>query len=125
MKFILGICIIATIFSCADTRSFRRDKTLFESSAIITQYKAIEDMNDSYFVIKENNFFEYYKQLFDSVKNTGYPGKYTKKGDTLYLNFYNKKGISILGSKAIINQSKKEIIFFDTYPGIKKRLIFN
>ena len=27
-------------------------------------------MNDSYFEIKENNFFEFYRQLFDSVKNT-------------------------------------------------------
>ena len=82
-------------------------------------------MNDAYFVIKENNFFEFYRQLFDSVKNTSYPGRYTKSGDTLLLNFYNKKGRDFLGSKAFINPYKKEIIFFDHYPGIKKKINFN
>ncbi len=69
-------------------------------------------MNDSYFVIKENNFFEFYRQLFDSVKNTCYPGKYTKNGDTLILHYYNKKGYGLLGRKALIAANKKEIIFF-------------
>ena len=69
-------------------------------------------MNDSYFVVKENNFFEFYKELFDSVKNTSYPGKYTKNGDTLMLYFYNKKGAALLGTKALIRQGKKEIVFF-------------
>ena len=82
-------------------------------------------MNDAYFIIKENNFFEFYMQLFDSVKNTSYPGTYSKKGDTIYLSFYNKKANSLLGGKALINPNKKEIIFFDEYPGIKKRLLFN
>ena len=69
-------------------------------------------MNDSYFDIRENNFFEFYRQLFDSIKNTSYPGKYTMNGDTLILNFYNKKGVALLGSKALINKTKKEIVFF-------------
>ena len=82
-------------------------------------------MNDAFFVIRENNFFEFYMQLFDSVKNSDYPGRYAKKGDTLLLNFYNKKGKEILGNKALINPAKKEIIFFDTYTGVKKTLTFN
>lgn len=82
-------------------------------------------MNDSYFVIKENNFFEFYMQLFDSLKNTRYPGTYTKSGDTLHLHFYNKKGEALLGSNALINDSKKEIIFFDKKLGQKKKIIFN
>ena len=82
-------------------------------------------MNDAYFVIKENNFFEFYRQLFDSVKNTAYPGKYSKKGDTLFLSFYNKKGNEFLGNKALINPNNKEIIFFDTYTGVKKKILFN
>ena len=82
-------------------------------------------MNDAFFVIKENNFFEFYRQLFDSVKNTSYPGKYTRNGDTLLLEFYNKKGKHILGRKALINSSKKEIIFFDQYPGDAKRPVIN
>lgn len=91
----------------------------------MTKYKAIADMNDAYFVIKENNFFEFYRELFDSVKNSSYPGRYTKNGDTLYLQFYNKKGTNLLGNKALINTQKKEIIFFDRYTGVKKKLLFN
>ena len=113
------------IISCSPSNSFKKNKTLFNASPIITKYKAIADMNDAYFVIKENNFFEFYRQLFDSVKNTQYPGTYIKKGDTLYLNFYNNKGTELLGNKALINQNKKEIIFFDTNPGAKRKLIFN
>ena len=82
-------------------------------------------MNDSYFVIKENNFFEFYKVLYDSVKNTRYPGKYTKNGDTLFLIFYNKKGFTLLGHKALIDKNNNEIIFFDNFPGYKKRLLIN
>ncbi len=98
---------------------------MFEASQVITKYKAIADMNDAYFVIKENNFFEFYRALFDSVKNTSYPGKYTKNGDTLFLSFYNKRGNELLGNKTLINPDKKEIIFFDSYTGVKKKLLFN
>jgi hypothetical protein len=73
---------------------------------------------------KENNFFEFYRQLFDSVKNTVYPGKYTKDGDIMVLNFYNKKGEKVLGKKALINEEKKEIIFFDYSPAVNKKFVF-
>ena len=69
-------------------------------------------MNDSYFELKENNFFEFYRQLFDSIKNTSYPGTYTQKGDTLYLKFYDKAGLKLLGSKAVVREKKNEIVFF-------------
>ena len=80
-------------------------------------------MNDSYFVIKENNFFEYYRLLFDSVKNSSYPGKFTKQGDTIALAFYNKKGETILGKKALITGNNKEIVFFNEFPVIRRTLI--
>ena len=117
--------VLPIIISCSPSNSFKKDKKQFDASLVITKYKAIADMNDAYFVIKENNFFEFYRQLFDSVKNTQYPGTYTKNRDTLYLHFYNKKGAELLGNKALINQNKKEIIFFDNNPGAKKKLIFN
>ena len=123
--FSLIVIISTAIFSCSSNHQFRKDRPLFVSSAVITKYKAVADMNDAYFVIKENHFFEFYRQLFDSVKNTSYPGRYTQTGDTLLLNFYDKKGEDILGSKALINPNKKEIVFFDHYAGIKKRLLFN
>ncbi len=127
-KIITSILIVFTavfLISCGSNSHFIKDKNLFESSKVITKYKAVADMNDAYFVVKENNFFEFYRELFDSLKNTSYPGKYTKNGDTLYLKFYNKKGSNLLSNKALINTDKKEIIFFDIYTGVKKKLIFN
>lgn len=115
--------IIAAALSC-NQYSKNLEKDIRNNPPLAT-YKSIGDMNDSYFVVREGNVFEFYMQLFDSVKNTRYPGRYTKNGDTLYLEFHNKKGEDLLGSKALINQHKKEIVFFDHYPGVKKRLIFN
>jgi hypothetical protein len=123
--FTLFILAISIIISCSPTNAFKKDKPAFDASAVITKYKAIGDLNDSYFTIRQNNFFEFYMQLFDSVKNTAYPGKYTKSGDTLFLNFYNKGAEVFLGSKALINNNKKEIIFFDKFLGVKRKLIFN
>ena len=130
MNNVKSICVtllfpLVFLMSCSPLNSFKKDKGLFESSRVVTKYKAVADMNDAYFVIKENNFFEFYRELFDSLKNTSYPGKYTKKGDTLYLKFYNREGNNLLSNKALINSEKKEIIFFDTYTGVKKKLIFN
>ncbi|MEP6711440.1 MAG: hypothetical protein ABJA37_03440 [Ferruginibacter sp.] len=127
MKYTCSLFLVSCIvfFSCSSSNKFNKDKPLFEASKVQMSFKSVADLNDSYFEIKENNFFEFYRQLFDSVKNTRYPGKYTKVGDTLFLEFYNKKGLELLGSKAIIDERKKEIVFFDHYPGVKKKLIFN
>ena len=123
LLFTVGISIVIT--SCNPRLSFKKDESMFRASKTVTTYKAFADMNDAYFVIKENNFFEFYRELFDSVKNTSYPGKYKKNGDTLYLQFYNEKGNNLLGNKALINTQNKEIIFFDKYTGVKKKLLFN
>ncbi len=121
--FLVGL--LAIITSCNPGLNFKKDENMFQSSKAITIYKAFADMNGAYFVIKQNNFFEFYRELFDSVKNTSYPGRYTKNGDTLYLQFYNKKGNNLLGNKALINNQRKEIIFFDRYTGVKKKLLIN
>jgi hypothetical protein len=123
MKLIFLLVII--ICSCSPGKKFSNDKPLFESSKVIQSFKSGGDMNDSYFVIKENNFFEYYKLLYDSVKNTSYPGKYSLTGDTMVLNFYNRKGYKLLAHKALVDKKKEEIVFFDNYPGYKKRLLIN
>jgi hypothetical protein len=107
--FILVICFA---FSCSPAYQFRRDKTAFDASKVTQSFKSVADMNDSYFEIRENNFFEFYRQLFDSVKNTVYPGKYSVVNDTLFLNFYDKRGLELLGRKAVIKEGKKEIVFF-------------
>jgi hypothetical protein len=120
---ILGITVI--IYACSASNTFKKDKSAFDAAAVITKYKAVGDMNDSYFTIKENNFFEFYMKLFDTLKNTAYPGKYTRNGDTLFLNFYNNYAEEFLGSKALINPQRKEIVFFDKLLGVKRKLIFN
>lgn len=111
MKYILLLTIIC-IISCSSANQFKKDEPFFNASAVKMSFRSVADMNDSYFVIKENNFFEFYRQLFDSVKNTSYPGRYTKNGDTIILHFYNKKGAELLGNKALINEGKNEIRFF-------------
>lgn len=113
MRYIVAFVIFTFLtISCSPAYQFNKDKSAFDASKVQQSFKSVADMNDSYFELKENNFFEFYRQLFDSVKNTIYPGRYTQKGDTLYLKFYDKKGIELLGSKAIIREAKKEIVFF-------------
>jgi hypothetical protein len=123
--FITGLVLILGCWSCSSRSAFRKDKAAFDASPVLSSFKSIGDMNDSYFVIKDNRFFEFYKILYDSVKNSRYPGKYTVNGDTLLLHFYNKKGYTLLGHKALIEKNKKEIVFFDNFPGYKKRLLVN
>ncbi len=112
MKYIVLLAVVFAAFSCSTSLNFNKDKASFEASPVTRSFKSVADLNDSYFEIRENNFFEFYRQLFDSVKNTAYPGKYELKGDTLHLKFYNKKGRELLGSKAVIRETKNEIVFF-------------
>lgn len=113
MKYIVFSSFVFTAsFSCSPAMKFSKDKAAFEASPVTRSFKSVADMNDSYFEIRENNYFEFYRQLFDSVKNSSYPGRYELKGDTLHLSFYDKKGKDLLGSKAVIRETKNEIVFF-------------
>ncbi|MBS1496197.1 MAG: hypothetical protein JSS85_04810 [Bacteroidetes bacterium] len=125
MRSFYSIAILCLLGACSSLQRFNKDKARFDNSTVVKSFKSVTDGNDCYFVIRENNFFEFYRQLFDSVKNTFYPGKYTKDGDILKLDFYDKKGEKILGKKALINEEKKEIIFFDHSPAINKKFVFN
>jgi len=111
MKLLPLIILLVGLAACSPAVKFRRDEARFNASAVKMQFKAVADMNDSYFEVRENNFFEFYRQLFDSIKNTRYPGTYSTRGDTLLLHFYDKKATALLGSKAVI-RNKKEVIFF-------------
>lgn len=115
MKFLSVLfcfCLAAIFQSCSSSHEFNKVKDEFDASMVTMQFKSVADMNDSYFDIKENNFFEFYRQLFDSVKNTRYPGTYTVVNDTFYLKFYDRRGEKLLGSKAVVNENKTEIVFF-------------
>ena len=107
--FIFSLLLIIT--ACSPQHKFNKDKAAFDASKVIMSFTSVADMNDSYFQLKENNFFEFYRQLFDSIKNTSYPGRYTQKGDTILLKYYDKKGEALLGKKAVIKKGKKEILF--------------
>jgi hypothetical protein len=120
----IAALFILFLASCATSR-YRKNKSLIDASAVIYSFRAIGDLNDSYFTIKENNYFEYYRLLFDSIPNSNYAGEYVMKNDTFLLDFYDKKGEQLLGKKALINKERNEIVFFNNYPGIKKKLVIN
>jgi hypothetical protein len=111
MKIVLIACLFL-VFSCSPAGKFKKDAAAFNASAVTKSFKSVADMNDSYFEIRDNNFFEFYRQLFDSVKNTRYPGRYSLNGDTMNLQFYDKKGSKLLGNKALVEPGGKTILFF-------------
>ncbi len=111
MKYVSFVLLLFLLYACSPAFRFNKDKTAFNASKVTMNFKSVADMNDAYFVIKENNFFEFYRELFDSIKNTRYPGKYELKNDTLLLKFYNNKGIKLLGNKAVIDSAKNQILF--------------
>jgi hypothetical protein len=113
MKYILSVLFIGIMgVACSPAARFKKDEAEFKASKVVMSFTSIADMNDAHFDIKENNYFEFYRQLFDSVKNTHYPGRYTRQGDTLYLKYYDSKGKKVLGTKAVVHEGKKEIVFF-------------
>jgi len=111
MSLTLKIFLLVFLAGCSSSR-FGKDRASFESSAVINKWVAISDLNDSYFEVKENNFFEFYRQLFDSVKNTSYPGRYKLINDTMHLDFYDKKGSRIVGSRAYLDKKNNKIYLF-------------
>ncbi len=112
MKGILLIVAVALLSACAmnHNKFTKKTKAQFDASPVVRSFTSVADLNDAYFDLKANNYFEFYRQLFDTLKNTQYPGKYRKEGDTLYLSFFDKKGPEMLGKKAVIKNDK--IIFY-------------
>lgn len=113
MKYLLSLLFVSALLGACSTHTLpQKDRAIFEASKITHRFISVADMNDAFFELRENNFFEFYRQLFDSVKNSSYPGKYQLKGDTLVLSFYNPKGKTLLGSRALIGPGNNEIVFF-------------
>ncbi|MEX0635236.1 MAG: hypothetical protein WD135_00600 [Ferruginibacter sp.] len=110
MKYVFFVLGLFLLYACSASYRFNKDKVAFNASKETMIFKSVADMNDAYFVIKENNFFEFYRELFDSIKNTRYPGKYELKNDTLLLKFYNNKGVKLIGNKAVIDSAKNHIV---------------
>ena len=110
MKWIFFLVVIGCASCSMLSSGFEKKVKQLDHAKTLRSFKSVADMNDAYFELKENNYFDFYRQLFDSVKNSRYPGKYTVIGDTLYLDFFDKKGLEILGSKAVIRSD--DIVFF-------------
>ena len=107
MKFLFAIGLLFLV-SCGGSQKLRND-----ASPVTKSFRnVVEGVNNSYFEIKEGGYFDSYRLLFDSVKNTRYAGTYTSicGSDTLNLQFFQKKGAKILGNRAII--IGKKITFF-------------
>ena len=112
MRIVLALCSLF-LFSCASSREFKTNMKAVDEATVLKSFKnVVEGVNDSYFEVKENNYFDSYRLLFDSVKNTRYAGTYISSvgNDTIALQFFNSKGLKLLGSKAVING--KNITFF-------------
>ena len=124
MKYLFIFIVVAIAQGCSNGRAlWKKDKEAFEKAKVIRHYKSVSDMNDMKFEIRENNFFYCYRQLFDSVKNSEFPGRYTMNGDTMMLKYYNPRGKDVLGNKAMMVNKGKELIFFDSTPGSSKKWI--
>ncbi len=96
-----------------------------QKAKVISTFRSTSDMNDSHFSLKEGDYFEFYKSLYDSVKNTVYGGTYKKNGDTVFLNFFDKTGEDILGNRALINSENNKIYFFNASKEAKQMNLFN
>lgn len=105
----LLLILLCTAASCSIFNGMEKKLRSIDNAKTLRSFTSVADMNDAFFVLKENNYFDFYRQLFDSVKNSRYPGTYTTLGDTLYLHFFDKKGAEILGNKAVLRSD--DIIF--------------
>ena len=116
---------IMVITGCNFKNEQKTDHRDLKNAKTISTFKASSDMNNSYFILKEGNYFEFYKSLYDSIKNTHFAGKYSLNGDTLILNFFDNKGEEIFGNRAIINTEKNKIYFFNSSKEAKQMHLFN
>ena len=124
MKNIL-ILVSVLLFSCKHLLKKENDFDKMKKAKVISTFRATSDMNDSYFLLKEGNYFEFYKSLYDSLKNTVYGGTFSEHLDTIKLNFFNPEGEKIFGNRAILNKENNEINFYNASNAAKRMHIFN
>ena len=112
------------MFSCQGRYGYEQRWRSLENSRVVRTFTSVSDMNDAHFVIKDNNYFEYYKSLYDSVKNTRFGGTYKRAGDTLLLDFFNGRGKEWLGEKAILLNGN-QVLFPEAAPEARMLHLFN
>lgn len=88
-------------------------------------FMSLSDLNDCYFSFSEDGKFEYYKMLFDSIKNTEFTGTYQLQNDTFFLQFDKKEGEELLGNRLIMDENKENIVLIDAAPEARYMHLFN
>jgi hypothetical protein len=112
------LILLLMLSSCATTKSSFNKKEYRRSKSIAIYSGMADELQDGYLVLKENGYFEFYQKLWViiSMKEAEYIGHYSRKNDTLYLDWLHvdpKQIKSYLSSKCIIKTSEKEVWFVD------------
>lgn len=95
------------------------------ATGINKTFMSLSDLNDCYLTLSSDWKFEYYKMLFDSIKNTEYTGTYQLQNDTILLNFDKKEGEALLGNRLLMDETKEHIVFIDAAPEARYMHLFN
>jgi hypothetical protein len=93
-------------------------KGLRKSKSVRTYKGSVNEFQDGYLVLKENNYFVYYDRiwLLFNLKQVDNAGRYTQSNDTLYLNWLSGDPRSIhqfLTNTCVLDSAQKGIWFFD------------
>ncbi len=111
------IVLLFMLAACASSKpSFRRSKP-------IATYYGMEDMlGDGYLTLKENGYFRYYEKrwVVFMVKMNEYHGRYSRKDDTIILDWLDadpKKIKYFLSKKCVVKDSSRKIWFVDETNG--------
>jgi hypothetical protein len=94
-------------------------------NSIEHSFTSVSDLNDAYFSLTHDLKFEYYKLLFDSIRNTNFSGTYTIKQDTIFLKFDDEEGKKLLGERVLMDTLLENILFIDAAPESKYMHLFN
>jgi len=108
----LTIILLAFIVSCSSTKSTTK-KCYKRTKTIVSAYW-MGKMTDNYFKLKKGNYFQYYERILGLTKTNEYNGSYSLINDTLLLTFCGDTIPSGLTGKAFMDNSKNEIILFET-----------
>lgn len=126
MKYLLSIAFLVLAVSCNNAEQKSEElPPLTEQKAFNKTFMSLSDLNDCYFTLTENNQFEYYKMLLDSIKNTEFTGQYKIVNDTIYLTFDKEEGKNLLGYRVIIDENAENIVFIDAAPESRYMHLFN
>lgn len=128
MKVAPFLILLYSTIGCQSTPSHPEVFPTNTGTTIKTYHKtftSVSDLNDSYFTLNQDQTFEYYKLLLDSIKNTVYSGTYRVEHDTIFLEFQDEDGKHLLGERVLIDTLQENILFLDASPETKYMHLFN